>query len=119
MAAWDPRILDTVRTASPWYDPAMKRMALIVGLVAEVASAEGIALKVEVGKTVEIEVGYARGWMCDDPSLVRAEVVTRGDRNFWIVSGAKQGATQCRVGTDVYGVSLVFDVSVVPSRKRP
>jgi len=78
------------------------------------AFAQEPSLRVEIGKTVERLVGYARGWTCDDPSLVTAEVVTRGDHNVWIVTGKKLGSTKCRVGTDPYGVSYVFDVRVVP-----
>lgn len=76
-------------------------------------SAQELSLRVEIGKTVERSVGYARGWTCDDPSLVTAELVTRDDHNVWIVTGKKLGSTQCRVGTDPYGVAYVFDVRVV------
>ena len=68
-------------------------------------------LEVEVGKTVEREVGVLRGYFCDDPSLITATVVTRGDTNVWVVTGAKVGTTQCRVG-DVTRPALLFDVVV-------
>lgn len=83
------------------------------------AFAQAAPLLVEVGKTVEYNVVYARGWSCDDPSLVEARIATRGDQNFWIVKGAKVGITQCRVGTDPYAASYVFDVRVVARKSGP
>jgi hypothetical protein len=82
---------------------------------------EATRLDVALGKTVEVDVGYAAGWMCDDPTLVRAQVVTRHDRNVWILTGAKLGRTACRVGTDPYRPHRVFDVHVVepPARRSP
>jgi len=88
-------------------------------LVAAIAQAQGgRQLDVPLGKTVEVKVDYARGWMCDDPSLVDAEMITRDDSNYWRVTGKKLGSTQCRVGTDPAQVpSIVFDLHVVPPKK--
>lgn len=86
-------------------------------LTATPAVAQVSPVLVEVGKTVEHNVVYARGWSCDDPSLVQARITTRGDQNFWIVTGVKVGMTQCRVGMDPYSPSYVFEVRVV-SRLR-
>jgi hypothetical protein len=70
-------------------------------------------LDVVVGKTVDQNVGYARGgWFCDDTTLITADLVTRGDTNFWVVTGVKAGTTQCRVGHDLHRPYLVFDVVV-------
>ncbi|HEY3805531.1 MAG TPA: hypothetical protein VGL61_23145 [Kofleriaceae bacterium] len=68
-------------------------------------------LEVVVGKTVEREVGVVRGYFCNDPSLITATLVTRGNSNFWIVTGLKAGKTQCRVG-DFLHPALLFDVTV-------
>jgi hypothetical protein len=73
---------------------------------------DGIALAVEVGRKTERNVGNATGWFCDDPTLVDAALVTRGDVNYWVVAGLKAGTTQCRVGTDPSRTSFVFDVTV-------
>ena len=95
------------------------RLALLVLLAASLAHADGEPrLEVEMGRTYEIDVGMARGWMCDDPSLISADLVTRGERNIWIVKGAKLGATLCRVGTDPALVHYVYAVQVVPAKKR-
>lgn len=85
---------------------------LSVGL----AQAQEAALVVQVGKSVERNVGYARGWSCDDPDLITATLITRGDHNVWTVTGEKTGSTACRVGTDPYGISFVFNVRVVRPR---
>ncbi len=95
------------------------RLALALGLLSSVALAEGeVRLSVELGKRVEVNVGYARGWFCDDPSLIQADLVTRDDHNVWIVTGAKLGQTMCRVGTDAYAPAYVFDLHVVPAKKK-
>jgi hypothetical protein len=73
---------------------------------------DGVALSVEVGRTTERAVGNANGWFCDDPSLIKAAIVTRGDVNYWVVTGLEVGATQCRVGTDPSRSTVVFDVTV-------
>jgi len=95
----------------------MRALALLL-LIASTAYADDVTrVDVEVGATVEKNVQYARGYMCDDPSLVTAEMVTRDDHNVWIVKGVKVGQTQCRVGLDRLRVWYVFDVHVVPKRR--
>jgi hypothetical protein len=79
---------------------------------------DGPSITIEVGKTTERDVGIARGWFCDDASLVSADLITRANRNIWVVTGVKEGTTQCRVGTDTARVAYVFDVRVVPKRAR-
>lgn len=92
----------------------MHRASLAVLLVSSLAFADGeVRLDVPLGKKVERDVGYARGWMCDDPSLVRADIVTRDDRNIWVVTGEKLGQTVCRVGLDPAQPHVVFEVHVV------
>jgi hypothetical protein len=99
----------------------MRRFAVVVVAMLAAGDAlagDGVRLDVTLGKTVEVKVGYARGWFCDDPSLVTAELVTRDDTNVWIVTGAKLGKTQCRVGTDAYGgPGYLFDLRVVAKKK--
>jgi hypothetical protein len=101
------------------YDLDVHRLAILSLLFAGLAAADGARVDVEVGKTVERDVAIAIGWFCDDPSLVAAEMVTRGNHNVWIVHGAKVGTTQCRVGTDPSRVAFVFDVHVLPPKKQP
>ncbi|MFT3692602.1 MAG: hypothetical protein QM831_05645 [Kofleriaceae bacterium] len=74
-------------------------------------------LTVAVGKTVEQNVQKARGrWFCDDPSILSADLVTRGDSNIWIVTGKQVGSTQCRIGDQLTGPSIVFNVYVVEKK---
>jgi hypothetical protein len=95
-------------------------LGLALVLAASAALADGeIKLEVQLGKTVEKNVGYARGWMCDDPSILTADLVTKDDHNVWMVTGQKLGSTMCRVGTQpMTPVYYVFDVHVVPAKKR-
>ncbi|MEO8841396.1 MAG: hypothetical protein ABI591_32170 [Kofleriaceae bacterium] len=105
----------------------MTRLALVATfgllsglLFATTALADGILVKgdypkvkLAVGQTVEVAVGYYRGfWGCDDGTLVTADIVTKNDTNYWVVTGAKAGSTQCRVGLEQLGGFTVFDVYV-------
>lgn len=91
----------------------MSRALLVVAALGTPAAAEGeAALSVEVGATIEQNVGNAIGWFCDDPSLIDANLVTRGDVNYWVLTGVKPGATKCRVGTSFGRAHFVFDVTV-------
>jgi hypothetical protein len=93
--------------------------AALLAAVASTALADGeTRLDVELGKKREIPVESARGWFCDDPSLVTAEVITRDNRNYWVVTGAKLGTTNCRVGTDPSAPFYVFSLHVLPAKKR-
>jgi hypothetical protein len=94
------------------------RIALAIYLLsAVVAYADGNRLDLEISKTVERDVAIATGWFCDDPTLVSAELVTRGERNVWVVRGVKVGTTQCRVGTDPSRPVFVYEVHVLPAKK--
>jgi hypothetical protein len=69
-----------------------------------VASADPVvgetAVAVGVGKTVSLDVGYARGLFCDDLTVVRAELRAGTPTSNWLyITGLRQGATLCRVGT--------------------
>ena len=93
------------------------RWLVLVLLPAVAMAGEIPRLDVELGKSVEQNVQSARGWMCDDPSLITADLVTRDNRNVWILKGVKLGHTLCRVGTDPLGLHYVFDVHVVPKKR--
>lgn len=71
-----------------------------------------LAIEIEVGETVQLGVGNAIGWFCDDPSLVAAAIVTERGLNYWIVEGARVGTTTCRVGTDPSRASYVFTITI-------
>ncbi len=102
-------------------------------LVSNIVFADGIAIAdgilvagdyprvdVAVGKTVEHNVGIRRGgWMCDDPSLLTGDIVTRGDANFFVITGVKAGSTQCRVGLEREGGFVVFNVYITDGTAKP
>ena|SRR5690348_17016660 len=89
-------------------------------LVANLARADdGATIRVEVGQTVERDVGYARGLVCDDLAILDASLVTRNDHNFLRITGKQVGKTQCRAGTDPASPpSYLFDIVVVAAKKR-
>lgn len=104
------------------------RHLLAALLVTGTAFADGIQVPgdyprvdVEVGKTVEHAVGYYRGrWFCDDPSLLSAELITRANTNYFVVTGVKVGSTQCRVGTELEGFTVmnVYVAAAKPKAKK-
>jgi hypothetical protein len=101
----------------------MRRIALVAWMLAAgsaLAQPSGTTpISVEVGQTLEVDVGYARGIVCDDLSVVRPGLVTRNDHNFFLAAGLKVGRTLCRVGTyDGQGPYFLFAVTVAPAKKR-
>lgn len=93
----------------------MHRIVVAALLIATTAHADGILVKgdyprvdVEVGKTTEYNVGYHRyRWFCDDPSLLTGDLITKGDANYFVITGVKAGSTQCRVGTEREGFTVL------------
>jgi hypothetical protein len=98
----------------------MRWLAVALVLASTAALADGeIKLEVPLGKQVRKNVGYARGWMCDDPTIATAELVTVDDHNEWTVKGEKLGTTLCRVGTQpMTPVYYVFEVHVVAAKPK-
>jgi hypothetical protein len=76
-------------------------------------------IEVRVGETAERYVGFAVGYRCDDPSLLQIELRTKSEQtNVFVVTGVKEGTTACRVGTDPYRPSVVYEIRVLPRRGR-
>ncbi len=113
---------------------ALVGLVSLVGLVelvglpsTQVALADGILVQgdypkvtVAVGQRVEHNVGIRRGgWMCDDPALLTGDIITRGDSNFFVITGVKEGATQCRVGLEREGGVVVLDVYIKAGDAKP
>jgi len=99
----------------------MIRVALILCLAAGTAVADdGVRLEVAVGETVERDVGFAMGLLCDDLAIVRAELhAGTPESNTFRVTGVAEGTTKCRVGTAPNRPAYVFEIHVVPARHRP
>ena len=58
------------------------------------------AVELTVGATTSLDVGFARGLMCDDTTIVRAELRPASPTsNLLVLTGLKRGSTDCRVGT--------------------
>jgi hypothetical protein len=73
-------------------------------------------LVVRVGEVAEADVGYKIGYACDDATILRAWVVTRGEHNWFVVQGVAAGMTWCRVGINPLLPSYLFQVIVEPAR---
>ena len=95
------------------------RIAVVLAFVSTAALAEDAArIDVAVGETVERDVGYALGMMCDDTTLIHAEVRnTSPETNTFVVTGIKEGAVSCRVGTLPGRPTFLFEIHVVPVRR--
>jgi hypothetical protein len=81
---------------------------------------------VEVGQTVSREVGFAMGHLCDDETIIRAEMKNGTlENNLFVVTGVKPGTTLCRAGTAEHRPTILFEITVIeptpakPPQKRP
>jgi hypothetical protein len=103
----------------------MCRLALIASLLgvaapgARALADEAVRLDVAVGQTVERDVGFAIGVLCDDLAILRIELrPSTPESNRLSVTGIKEGSTMCRVGTAPERPSFVFEIHVVAARPR-
>ena len=100
----------------------MLRIAVLLGALGNVVFADPDAPRriiVPIGDTVETEVGYRIGFVCDDPSILEAEMKLKSETtNVFIVKGVTAGKTLCRVGTDPLRPSVLFEVRVEPKPRR-
>jgi hypothetical protein len=109
--------------AAAWYtNPRMLRIAVLASALGGVAFAQPATqrrLEIPVDTTLETDVGYMRGFLCDDQEVVRAELRSKSETsNVFVVTGLKLGATQCRVGTDLGRPSILFEVRIIPRKVR-
>ena len=101
----------------------MLRIAAMLCIVATSARAaqadDGTRIDVAVGETVELEVGFAIGLLCDDVTILHAELrASTPASNLFRVTGVKPGTTMCRVGTAPFRPTYVFEIHVVAPRHR-
>jgi hypothetical protein len=95
-------------------------LALSLLLVTSAAHADGTRVDVNVGQSVEVLVGYARGLICDDLSIIDADLHAKtDDNNALTVTGKAVGTTMCRVGTDALRVRYLFEIHVNPAPPPP
>lgn len=77
-------------------------------------------IDVEVGQTVERDVGIAIGVLCDDLSIIHAELRTETpESNVLRVTGVRPGDTLCRAGTVPGRPMFVFEIHVTARRTAP
>ncbi len=99
----------------------MWRIGIVLALATTVAAAEdAVRLDIAVGETVERDVGYAIGLMCDDSSLIRADLRnTSPETNTFVVTGLREGTVACRVGTSPGRPTFLFEIHVTTPVRRP
>jgi hypothetical protein len=97
----------------------LARLLLIVGLTGggAVAAAEGssegsASVTLKVGETREVAVGLAMGLVCDDLSVVKAELRGGEQSNVLVLTGLKEGSTLCSAGQDRLGHKRLVNVKV-------
>lgn len=89
----------------------MRALIFVLGVLA--ADTGPRELEVELGKTVEVEVGYAIGFRCDDLTIVDPAMKNVSETtNLFVVKGLRAGTTLCRVGTDPQRPTMLFEVRV-------
>ena len=77
-------------------------------------------IEVTVGKSIEREVGIAIGYRCDEPTAIIDVTMRQKSEyvNVAVITGKKAGTTTCRFGVDPMSHSEVYEIRVVPSRRR-
>jgi len=92
----------------------MIRIAVFLGVIATSAWADGTErLDVAVGETIERDVGFAMGLLCDDLTIIRADLrASTPESNTFTVTGIAEGTTMCRVGTMPNRPTYVFEIHV-------
>lgn len=98
----------------------MRRHLLLLALVAGPARADdALPLTVAVGETAERDVGFAIGLLCDDLTIIHADLrAGTPESNTFRVTGVSEGATMCRVGTMPNRPVYLFEIHVVPRGRR-
>ncbi len=90
----------------------------ILGVPTSVGAEDRVPVVVEVAHTVSREVGFAMGHLCDDETVVRAEMKNGTiENNLFVVIGKKPGTTLCRAGVVQDRPTILFEITVV-ARKR-
>jgi hypothetical protein len=97
----------------------MRIAAVLVALCAPASADDQIRRDtIEVGQTIEREVGIAIGYQCDH-DIVEATMKTKNrTTNVFVVTGKREGKTLCRAGTDPLQPSYVFEFTVKPKTKK-
>jgi len=73
----------------------------------------GVKVHLVVGQQKVLNVGLAMGLMCDDGTVVQAELTPVSDsQNDVVLTGLKPGKTDCRAGTANVSRSRLIHVTV-------
>lgn len=82
----------------------------------ETPIASGTKVKLHVGEQKVFNVGLAMGLLCDDGTVVQAELrPVSGTENELVLLGLKPGKTACRAGTANLSRSVLVYVKVSPA----
>ncbi len=108
------------------YASAVRRSLVLVALLgsrtvaADAYDGERIAVRIAVGETKEIEVGFARMHVCDDATVVEAEMRDKTqETNVFVIKGLKAGTTDCRAGLDPDRPTFLFSITVEKRGAKP
>jgi hypothetical protein len=86
---------------------------------ADAFETERIPVKLAVGETREIEVGFARMHVCDDISIVHAEMRDKNPQtNVFVIKGLQPGTTDCRAGMEPDRPTFLFKVTVEKAKPK-
>jgi hypothetical protein len=98
---------------------ALVALALAVPCRAQTAPVpSGTKVKLQVGQEKVLNVGLAMGLVCNDGTVVQAELRTVSEtENQLVLVGLKPGKTACRAGTANMSRSVLVYISV--SAKPP
>jgi hypothetical protein len=95
-------------------------IATVGAIAAPLAHADDGQSRVDVtvGKSIEIDVGYMRGLLCDDLSIISADLRNKSETtNVLAITGLKEGTTLCRVGQQGAAFHL-YEIHVTAPKHR-
>ncbi len=82
--------------------------------------ASGVQVHLQVGQQKVLNVGLAMGLMCDDGTVVQAELrPASNSENELVLVGLKPGKTSCRAGTSNMSRSKLVNISVTAKDASP
>jgi hypothetical protein len=95
-------------------------LLLAIAIAAGPARADdAVPLSVAVGETVERDVNFAIGLLCDDLAIIHADLhASTPESNTFRVTGVAEGTTMCRVGTAPTRPAYLFEIHVIARRPR-
>jgi hypothetical protein len=95
---------------------ALSAAVTATALAQETPIHSGSKVKLHVGEQKVFNVGLAMGLVCNDGTVVQAELRPKSDtENELVLLGLKPGKTDCRAGSANLSRSVLVHITVTPA----